>query len=197
VAKERLDRTDRALVEALQKDARISNKDLARHVGLAPSTCLERVRALRARGVLRGFHADVDRDTLGRSLEAIVAVRIRPHSRAFVDAFREAALAMPEVIELFHVTGADENLGRFERQRERFAGASTERLDALARCERTRDALVQRLLEAMTAVTRLRTQQAELAGESDPTLGDLTRELQAEADAQAAAAREIEALLAS
>jgi hypothetical protein len=91
----------------------------------------------------------------------------------------------------------DENLTRFERQRERFAGASPERLDALARCERTRDALVQRLLEAMTAVTRLRTQQVELAGESDPTLGELTRELQAEADAQAAAAREIEALLAS
>jgi DNA-binding Lrp family transcriptional regulator len=110
VAKERLDRTDRALVEALQKDARISNKDLARHVGLAPSTCLERVRALRARGVLRGFHADVDRDALGRGLEAIVAVRIRPHSRAYVDAFREAALAMPEVIELFHVTGADDFL---------------------------------------------------------------------------------------
>ena len=89
----------------------------------------------------------------------------------------------------------DENLTRFERQRERFAAASPERLDALARCERTRDALVQRLLEAMTAVTRLRTQQAELVGESDPTLGDLTRELQAEADAQAAAARELEALL--
>jgi len=91
----------------------------------------------------------------------------------------------------------DENLTRFERQRERFAGASTERLDALARCERTRDALVQRLLEGMTAVTRLRTQQAELAGDRDPTLGELTRELQAEADAQGAAAREIEALLAS
>ncbi len=56
---------------------------------------------------------------------------------------------------------------------------------------------MQRLLEAMTAVTRLRTQQAELAGEAEPTLGELTRELRAEADAQAAAAREIEALLES
>jgi serine/threonine-protein kinase len=89
----------------------------------------------------------------------------------------------------------DENLTRFERQRERLVATSPERLDALARCERTRDALVQRLLEAMTAVARLRTQQAELSGESDPTLGDLTKELRAEADAQAAALREIEALL--
>ena len=107
---ERLDRTDQALVAALQEDARISNKDLAERVGLAPSTCLERVRALRARGVLRGFHADVDRTSLGRGLESIIAVRIRPHSRAYVDSFRTAALAMPEVIELFHVTGADDFL---------------------------------------------------------------------------------------
>ena len=56
----------------------------------------------------------------------------------------------------------DEKLGRFERQRERLAAAAPERLDALTRSERTRDALVQRLLEAMTAVARLRTQQAEL-----------------------------------
>src|SRR5262245_17609317 len=108
--RERLDRTDRALVAALQKNARISNKELADSVGLAPSTCLERVRALRARGVLKGFHADVDREALGRGLEAIIAVRVRPHSQANVDAFWENALAQPEVIEVFHVTGADDFL---------------------------------------------------------------------------------------
>ncbi len=91
----------------------------------------------------------------------------------------------------------DENLGRFERQRERLAAASPERLDALTRSERTRDALVQRLLEAMTAVARLRTQQAELSQEADPTLGELAGELRREAEAQAAAARELEALLGS
>lgn len=89
----------------------------------------------------------------------------------------------------------DENLGRFERQRERFVGGLPERLDVLSRCERARDALVQRLLEAMTAVARLRTQHAELAGETEPTLVELTRDLQAEAALQAAAAREIETLL--
>lgn len=110
MAGERLDRTDRALVAALQKNARVSNKDLAELVGLAPSTCLERVRALRARGVVRGFHADVDRAALGRALEAIVAVRVRPHSRVHVDAFWEYALSLPEVVEVFHVTGADDFL---------------------------------------------------------------------------------------
>jgi hypothetical protein len=89
----------------------------------------------------------------------------------------------------------DENLARFEQQRERMAAAAPDRLDALTRSERTRDALVQRLLEAMTAVARLRTQQAELAQESDPALSDIAEDLRRETAAQAAAARELEALL--
>lgn len=88
----------------------MSNKDLAALVGLAASTCLERVRALRARGVIRDFHAEIDRAALGRSLEAIIAVRVRPHSRAHVDSFWTYALSLPEVIEIFHVTGADDFL---------------------------------------------------------------------------------------
>jgi DNA-binding Lrp family transcriptional regulator len=110
VVNERLDRTDRLLVRELQNDARISNKDLAERVGLAPSTCLERVRALRARGVLRGFHAEVDPQALGRGLQAFVAVRIRPHSRPQVEGFWTYALGLSEVIEVFHVTGADDFL---------------------------------------------------------------------------------------
>jgi DNA-binding Lrp family transcriptional regulator len=108
--REQLDRIDRAIVEALQNNARLPNKQLAERVGTAPSTCLERVRALQARGVIKGFHADVDRAVLGRALEAIIAVRVRPHSRAHVDAFWEYTLALPEVIEVFHVTGADDFL---------------------------------------------------------------------------------------
>jgi DNA-binding Lrp family transcriptional regulator len=107
---ERLDRTDRAIVDALQNNARLPNKQLAELVGLAPSTCLERVRALRTRGVIRGFHADVDLGALGRELEAIIAVRVRPHSREHVDAFWRYTLDLPEVIEVFHVTGADDFL---------------------------------------------------------------------------------------
>ena len=105
-----LDRIDRAIVAALQNNARISNKELAAAVGLAPSTCLERVRALRATGVLLGYHAEVERDALGRGLEAIVGVRIRPHSRPQVEGFWQFALDLPEVIDVFHVTGADDFL---------------------------------------------------------------------------------------
>ncbi len=110
MTRESLDRTDLTLVALLQNNARMSNKELAARAGIAPSTCLERIRALSARGVVRGYHADVDPEALGRGLEAIVAVRVRPHSRRHVDAFREAALAMADVVEIFHVTGADDFL---------------------------------------------------------------------------------------
>lgn len=105
-----LDRTDRAILAALQNNARLPNKQLAELVGLAPSTCLERVRALRARGVIRGYHAEVDRAALGRGIEAIIAVRIRVHARALVDAFWGYVLSLPETIQVFHVSGADDFL---------------------------------------------------------------------------------------
>ena len=110
MADHRLDRIDSALVAELQNDARLPNKELAARIGVAPSTCLQRVRALRALGVLQGFHAEVDLQALGRGLEAIVAVRIRPHSRPQVEGFWSYALGLPEVIEVFHVTGADDFL---------------------------------------------------------------------------------------
>ena len=105
-----LDRIDRAIVAALQDDARLPNKALAERVGVAPSTCLERVRALRARGVVRGFRAEISLDALSRGLEAIVAVRVRAHARTLVEEFRAHALSLPEVVQVFHVTGADDFL---------------------------------------------------------------------------------------
>lgn len=105
-----LDRIDREILAALQKDARLANNALAAQVGVAPSTCLERVRSLRARGILRGFHADVALNPLSRGLEAIVAVRVRAHARALVEQFRAHALGLPEVVQVFHVTGADDFL---------------------------------------------------------------------------------------
>lgn len=101
-----LDRTDRAILAALLHDVRRSNKELAAAVGLAPSSCLVRVRRLRAGGVLRGAHADVDNRALGVELEALIAVQLRRHARAEVEAFRRHALALPEVVAVFHVAGA-------------------------------------------------------------------------------------------
>jgi DNA-binding Lrp family transcriptional regulator len=100
-----LNRTDFAILAALQNDARLSNKELASRVGLAPSSTLERVRRLRATGVLAGFRALVDPRALGIAMQALVFVRLVRHARRQVKAFRQHALSLPETISLYHVAG--------------------------------------------------------------------------------------------
>ncbi|HET8714239.1 MAG TPA: Lrp/AsnC family transcriptional regulator [Holophagaceae bacterium] len=101
-----LDRIDRTILAHLQKNARLSNKELAAKVGLAPSSCLARVQRLTKQGVLKGFHAFVDPQALGIGLQALVAVKLKQHSREKVRAFIRHELALPEVVALYHVTGA-------------------------------------------------------------------------------------------
>ncbi|MFW5966727.1 MAG: Lrp/AsnC family transcriptional regulator [Persicimonas sp.] len=102
---ETLDRIDFEILSALQKEGRLSNKELADQVGLAPSTCLQRVRQLEESGVLRGSHAEVDASALGIRMQALIAVQLQKHSRELVERFREDALALPEVIASFHIAG--------------------------------------------------------------------------------------------
>lgn len=103
-----LDRTDRRIIALLQDDARRSNKQLAAAVGIAASTCSERVRRLEEAGVLRGSHADVDPRALGIGLRAVLAIRLRRHADDEVETFWRTATAMPEVIAMSHVTGAND-----------------------------------------------------------------------------------------
>jgi DNA-binding Lrp family transcriptional regulator len=105
-----LDPADVAILASLKKNARISNKDLAETVGLAPSTCLERVRRLVDMGAVHGFHADVDLGLLGFGLQAMIAVRLQRHSRELVTSFRDYVLGLAEVQAIYHVAGADDYL---------------------------------------------------------------------------------------
>jgi DNA-binding Lrp family transcriptional regulator len=105
-----LDAVDRLILEALGRDARITNQKLADHVGVAPSTALARLRALRARGVVKGFHAEVDLAALGRPVEALVFAQVRPLSRDLIERFHHDALAMPEVMAVFVLAGGDDFL---------------------------------------------------------------------------------------
>jgi DNA-binding Lrp family transcriptional regulator len=105
-----MDRTDRRIVAELQRDARQSNKELAAQVGIAASTCSERVRRLEDDGVLCGYHAEVDQEALGVGLRAMMAIRLSRHAAGEVDRFRGHALDMDEVIGLWHVTGANDFL---------------------------------------------------------------------------------------
>jgi DNA-binding Lrp family transcriptional regulator len=100
-----LDSVDWLILEALQNDATLPNRNLADLVGIAPSTCLQRVRRLRELGVITGFHAVVDPRTAGLPLEAVISVNVRPHTRPVVAGFRRFVMAQPETRSLFHVSG--------------------------------------------------------------------------------------------
>ncbi|MFD0821580.1 Lrp/AsnC family transcriptional regulator [Micromonospora zhanjiangensis] len=103
-----LDDLDRAILTALAADGVMPNNALAERLGVAPSTCLARTRALRERGVIRGFHADVDPGALGLPIQALISVRLAAHARAAVDAFRARSVRLPGVVSVFHVAGAED-----------------------------------------------------------------------------------------
>ena len=105
-----LDRTDFGLLEALQKNARVTNKELANSVGISPSTCLERVRRLRSSGALTGFHAAVDPEALGIQVQAMVAVRLDRHALVSFDRLRDELLNIPEVVSVYLLAGAQDFL---------------------------------------------------------------------------------------
>lgn len=107
-----LDRIDHAILAALRNNARLTNKELAARVGLAPSSCLERVRRLHADGILLGYHAEVRPDALGIGLQAMIAVRLVRHSLATVESFRDYILQLPEVMDVYHLAGANDFLVR-------------------------------------------------------------------------------------
>jgi DNA-binding Lrp family transcriptional regulator len=105
-----VDELDSAIVRHLQTDARQTNRDLARTLGIAPSTCLERVRALRDRGVITGYHAEISLAALNRSVQALLHVQVRPLSRTVIESFKAYAMTLPEVLSVYVVAGGDDFL---------------------------------------------------------------------------------------
>jgi DNA-binding Lrp family transcriptional regulator len=105
-----LDSIDWTLVRELQHDARCSNRELAAAAHVSPSTSSERIRALRADGVITGYHAEVDLPALGRDVQALTAVTIRPPTRQNIEAFRNWAAGLPELIGVFVVSGGSDFL---------------------------------------------------------------------------------------
>ena len=105
-----LDAIDTAILRELQSDARRSNRDVAAAVGISPTTALDRTRALRERGIIRGAVLDLDLPSIGRPVQAIVAVRIRPPSRRNIEGFRDWVSTLPEVIGVFVTSGNEDFL---------------------------------------------------------------------------------------
>jgi Lrp/AsnC family leucine-responsive transcriptional regulator len=104
------DKVDRAIVAHLQRDGRIANVDLADAVGLSPSACLRRVKALEADGVIAGYRAEVSRARAGLGLTVFVGLTVEGHSRETSSRIEEALLAIPAVVACYLVSGADDFL---------------------------------------------------------------------------------------
>src|SRR5690606_23844397 len=100
-----VDRIDRAIIEELRRDARLTNTELADRVGLTPAPCLRRVRRLERAGVITGYHAHVDPDSVGQGFEVIVHVDLARKDRATVEAFETRVAAYDEVVEFRRMFG--------------------------------------------------------------------------------------------
>jgi DNA-binding Lrp family transcriptional regulator len=101
----RLDDIDRQIVAALVDNGRLPNNVLAERLGIAASTCLARTRALVDRGVIRGFHADVNYPRLG-DLQAVISVRVRPNARPSLSELGRRLAREQGVLSVFFVAGA-------------------------------------------------------------------------------------------
>ncbi|MGV8886338.1 MAG: Lrp/AsnC family transcriptional regulator [Microbacteriaceae bacterium] len=105
-----MDDIDKALLAALQANARTPGAALASSIGIAESTVALRMRRLTEAGYIRGYHADIDVSAIGSTIQALIAVRLGRLVREETEAFRRAAPAWPGVLALFHMGGADDYL---------------------------------------------------------------------------------------
>ncbi|EXJ14242.1 Lrp/AsnC family transcriptional regulator [Imhoffiella purpurea] len=103
----KLDRYDRRILEELQRDGRISNQELAERIGLSPSPCLRRVRALEESGIILGYRAWLDAQRIGLNLMVIISISMDKHTPERFERFEAVVGEMPEVLECLLITGRD------------------------------------------------------------------------------------------
>lgn len=101
----KLDRYDRAILAILQEDGRLTNQELAERIGLSPSPCLRRVRAIEESGAIIGYRALVDAKAMGLSLMALIHISMDQHTPERFKNFETQIAAIPEVLECLLITG--------------------------------------------------------------------------------------------
>lgn len=111
-----LDRYNAQILQTLKKDGRISNIQLAEHVGLSPSACLRRVQELEQQGIIESYRAVLNTQKLGIGFIAYVTVGLKTHTKTAQTAFEAAIAQSPEVLECHNVTGSYEYILRVETE---------------------------------------------------------------------------------
>ena len=100
-----MDEINRKILNLLQRNAKMTNAELAEKAGLSPAGTLERVRKLERLGIIRGYVALVDPEQIDRGTQALVHLSLVKHNLASIEHFRKAVLEMPEVLACYHIAG--------------------------------------------------------------------------------------------
>lgn len=101
----KLDQIDRKILEILQNNAKITNAQLSKEVGLSPAPTLERVKKLEQTGIIESYHAKLDPAKIGLGVSTFVHVGLKGHNKENIEVFLNAIGSIDEIIECHHVTG--------------------------------------------------------------------------------------------
>ena len=149
----KLDDMDRAVLELLQQDARITQTDLARQVELSPTGLQKRIRKLEEDGIIERYATILNKEKLGYDMLCFVQVTLQRHNTEAVENFRRAVQTMPEVLECHHLTGEYDYLLKIivynRKHLERFL---LETLTPLTGMDKIRTSLVLSEIKATTVV---------------------------------------------
>lgn len=102
----KIDRTDKKILEILQKNAKITNAKLSQEIGLSPAPTLERVRKLEARGIISGYHAKLNMSKVGLGVSTFVMVSLKGHNKKNIDSFLNKIKDVENIVECHHITGS-------------------------------------------------------------------------------------------
>ena len=102
----KIDRTDKKILEILQKNAKITNAKLSHEIGLSPAPTLERVRKLEARGIISGYHAKLNMSKVGLGVSTFVMVSLKGHNKKNIDSFLDKIKDVENIVECHHITGS-------------------------------------------------------------------------------------------
>lgn len=105
-ASPKLDKIDRKILEILQSNAKITNAQLSKEIGLSPAPTLERVKKLELSGIIKSYHAKLDTDKIGLGVSTFVYVTLKGHNKQNIDIFLEEINKINEIIECHHITGS-------------------------------------------------------------------------------------------
>lgn len=147
-----LDSIDRAILNELQQDGRLSNQDLAQRVHLSPSACLRRVKRLEETGVIAQYVALVNPKAVGKQGTSYTIINLERMTSAALAAFEQAVLDSPDILDCFYVAGTNDYVIRFAyKDAEDLERFHTHVLMQLPEVARSNSMLVLRTIKKTTA----------------------------------------------